>query len=130
MQSVSRYLLLIVLTSVGSAQLDQGQIAGTVTDSTQAIVVGAKVIAVSNATGRGQTTQTGANGSYVLTNLQVGLYEVTVEASGFKKYVQAPVKVDAATRATLDGTLPLCLVTQSRTLPYTAAPMTHTTAPI
>src|SRR5260221_10997 len=61
MQSVSRYLLLIVLTSVGSAQLDQGQIAGTVTDSTQAIVVDAKVIAVSNATGRGQTTQIGGN---------------------------------------------------------------------
>src|SRR5215813_10966034 len=72
MQSGYRYVLLIVLASVGSAQLDQGQIAGTVTDSTQAIVAGAKVIAVSDATGRAQTTQTGANGSFVLTNLQVG----------------------------------------------------------
>ncbi len=130
MKSVSRYVLLIVLTSVGSAQLDQGQIAGTVTDSTQAIVVGAKVIAVSNATGRAQTTQTGANGSYVLTNLQVGLYEVTVEASGFKKYVQAAVKVDAATRATLDVTLALGLVTESVTVHDTAAQMQQETAQI
>ena len=119
MPSLSRYVLqLVILASVASAQLDQGQIAGTVMDSTQAIVVGAKVVAVSDATGRAQTAQTGANGSYVLTNLQVGLYEVTVEAAGFKKYVQSAVKVDAATRATLDVTLALGLVTESVTVPY------------
>src|SRR5258708_19214805 len=58
MQRVSRYVLLIVLTSVGIAQLDQGQIAGTLTDTTQAIVVGTKVIAVSDPTGRAPAPQT------------------------------------------------------------------------
>src|SRR5687768_6124510 len=83
------------------AQTDQGQIAGTVRDSSDAVVPSATVTAASTQGAR-HSAVTGENGSYVLTNLPVGFYEVRVEAPGFKAFVTSNVKVDVAARSTVD----------------------------
>ena len=84
-------------------QQDQGQIAGTVLDASSASVTRARVTATS-IQGVSRSVDTGENGSYVLTNLPVGLYDVSVQAAGFKRFTRTGVKVDVAARSTVDVT--------------------------
>lgn len=61
---------------------------GTVTDSTGAVHVGAKVSAVNVATSFVTETLTTPEGSYYAPYLAPGNYRLTVEAAGFKRYVR------------------------------------------
>ena len=110
--------------------MDQGQIAGTVKDSSESVIPGARVTVRSLATGAVRSTDTGVNGNYVFTNLQIGFYEVAVEATGFKKYVQTNVKVDTATRTTTDVVLEIGAVSETVNVSATAAQVQRETAQI
>ena len=123
-------LLMAVFATVASAQMDQGQIAGTVKDSTGAVAPGVKVTATSAQTGVSQSTQTGPNGGYVLTNLPVGFYDVAMEATGFKKFVQTGVKVDAASRTTTNVSLELGALSETVNVTATAEQVLRETAQI
>src|SRR5438046_480037 len=111
-------------------QFDQGQIAGTVKDSSDAFVAGAEVTAVDKLSGLHSSAVTGQNGSYTLTSLPVGYYEVTIQSSGFKKYIQSNVKVDAATRTTMDATLEVGQVTETVNVEAAVALVERETAQI
>ena len=88
-------LALLVLGSVWLfGQAESGTISGTVTDSTNAVVSGAKVTVVSTATGLTRTAATGSSGDYAITNLKPDTYTLTIEHAGFQKYTrQVPVSV-------------------------------------
>ncbi|MFN7919676.1 MAG: carboxypeptidase-like regulatory domain-containing protein [Bryobacteraceae bacterium] len=92
-------------TFAAFGQLDQGQIAGVITDPARAAVTGAKVTVESAQTGRRLAAASGETGTYVVPNLPVGFYSVEIEANGFRKFVRGNVKVDAATRTTVDAEL-------------------------
>ena len=96
-----------------AAQVDQGQISGTVRDPTGAIVAGAKVSAVNTRLGESRSTETGANGYFVITSMPVGLYNVKVQASGFKSFVQEGIKLDAASRVSVDVGLEIGALTET-----------------
>ena len=81
-------LLLIVAPCV--AQVETGQITGSVQDPTGAAVPGAKVAATSVLTKIVLTTETSPEGYYNLTNLLPGEYTVAVEAQGFSKMEKRP----------------------------------------
>jgi hypothetical protein len=70
------------------AQKITGDIAGDVTDSTGAVVPGARVVAVNNGTGLSRTATTSGTGSYRIPELPIGSYKVTATAQGFKTIVQ------------------------------------------
>ncbi len=61
-----------------------GQIEGIVTDESQAVLPGATVTATSPATGFSRSATSDAGGLYRLNLLPLGVYDVTVEMSGFK----------------------------------------------
>ena len=128
-----RVILLAVATLLPlpslKAQLDQGQIAGTIQDSSLAAVGRATVKAV-GLQGVARTAETGENGSYTLTNMPVGIYEVSIQAEGFKKFVKTRVKVDVAARTTLDATLEVGAVTESVTVAASAVQLQQETAQI
>ena len=65
------------------AQAETGQITGTVTDPSGAVVPSAAVKVVNVATGAARNATTNAAGLYAVTNLEPGDYDVTVSASGF-----------------------------------------------
>ncbi|MBM3727290.1 MAG: TonB-dependent receptor [Acidobacteria bacterium] len=67
------------------------QVTGTVTDSSGAVVVLAKVVATNTATGVGRESTTNDRGNYLVTGLLPGRYEVTAEAAGFKQTKRGPV---------------------------------------
>ena len=99
----------LILTAVGaipaSAQTFRGTILGTVTDTSGAAVLNAKVTAHNVDTGVDRSTDTTADGGYLIPELAVGIYTVTVELSGFQKSVTTGVRVDIAGERRVDATL-------------------------
>lgn len=83
------------------AQTETGQISGKVTDPNGAAVAQATVTAKSVGTGAMRDTTTDSDGNYIFTNLQVGLYDVTVKVSGFADNTQR-AQVTVGGKLTLD----------------------------
>src|SRR5215467_147704 len=80
-------------------------IQGTVTDPTEAVVPGATVTAVNQATGVSATATTSGAGFYRIEHLQPGTYMVTVTAASFSRSVSNNVQVLAETPRGLNITL-------------------------
>jgi hypothetical protein len=123
-----RVLLLLLSVFPLLAQLDQGQIGGNVLDPSKAAISGAKVTVISSQTGQRRPATTGENGAYVVPNLGVGLYTVEVEASGFRKFVRENVKVDAASRASVDAVMTLGAASETVTVSSEIAPLQDSSA--
>jgi hypothetical protein len=87
--------LLIGATSICQAQATGG-IKGIVTDAAGALVAGAAVEAVNDNTGEKRTTTSSDNGSYSITNLTVGTYTVTANATGFAPATSKGVNVSVS----------------------------------
>src|SRR5215217_9124805 len=87
------------------AQSTLGTITGLVTDSTGAIIPNAVVVATNTATGvRAQTVSSGT-GNYVIPNLQVGPYEITVSVSGFKSFSRSNINLSSNDNLRVDVVL-------------------------
>src|ERR1041384_5207091 len=68
-------------------------IVGNVSDSSGAVIPGAKISIVNKDTNFQFEGQTNQDGYYYVPNLRPGVYSVTVEAPGFKKYVRDGVEL-------------------------------------
>jgi hypothetical protein len=80
-----------------------GALVGTVKDAQGAAVKGATVTVTNPATKEVvRTITTNDEGAYAAGDLHVGTYDVTVEASGFKKHISNKVQVDVGKARTLD----------------------------
>ncbi|MEO5860025.1 MAG: carboxypeptidase-like regulatory domain-containing protein [Pyrinomonadaceae bacterium] len=77
----------------GQASTSASDLSGTVADPNGAVVSGATVTARNSATGFSRNVTTGTDGSYTFIGLPPGDYEVTAEASTFKKTVISPVRL-------------------------------------
>ncbi len=73
----------------------KGAITGTVTDSTGALIPNAQVAATNISNGITATTTSTGTGNYLFSDLDPGIYTVTVTAQGFKKLVQQNIHVNA-----------------------------------
>ncbi|WP_433983931.1 carboxypeptidase-like regulatory domain-containing protein [Tunturiibacter empetritectus] len=71
----------------GEAQLTNGDVIGTVTDTTGAVIPGAKVTLTNTGTKVAAIATTNDTGDYTFNLLNPGQYTVTIEAKGFKKLV-------------------------------------------
>jgi len=76
------------------AQSTGGRIIGRVTDTSGAVVPGAKVILTNEATGVDYNSESNGNGDFSVLQVSVGVYTVTVDHSNFKKYVRKGVRLD------------------------------------
>lgn len=101
-------LLLLFCCCLSSNVFSQGttsRITGVVTDSSGAVVSGATVTLTNEGTRSSLTTETGANGTYTFDLLQVGIYQVSVEKSGFKRFVSRGNSININQPATVNVTL-------------------------
>lgn len=98
------------------AQATSGNIVGTVTDAAGGAVVGAKVTAKNKATGQELTGESSGEGTYRIANVPPGLYDVTVEQTGFKKGVFTDFNVGIGTDNPLNPVLTAGDVTETVTV--------------
>src|SRR5215475_8036981 len=90
----------VMAPSMMAQSLISGDLTGTVTDPSGAVVSGATVTLQSSSTGATRNSTTGANGTYRFSLLAPGSYLVTVTASGFSKaQTQTAVNIGQATVA-------------------------------
>lgn len=95
------FMLLAVALPAANAQSVTGQIFGTVTDPTGAVVAGAAVRLTHDVSQQVREFKTEANGSFIFTGLMPGAYSLHIEASGFKTYDQKAIPVNAQERVDL-----------------------------
>src|ERR1041385_1701098 len=76
------------------AQSDLSTITGTIKDPSGSAVPNAKLAVRNEATGVERATSSSEAGTFSVTNLPSGMYTVTVEAQGFKKYSSSGNKLD------------------------------------
>lgn len=99
---LASFLLLLFVASITLlAQLNEGGIAGTVTDATGAAVAGGSVKITNLQTGSVDETKTDNIGYYRVLHLLPGTYQIRIEAQAFKATVlgSIPVNVGTTTRA-------------------------------
>ncbi len=114
-KSAQRFLLCAALASacVLFGQSERGQLAGTITDSTGAVVPGARIVIVNTATNTSFTTVAGETGQYTVPNLSPGVYSVRVEKEGFRPSVTSGMAIDAGANVREDVTLEVGSSTQA-----------------
>jgi len=100
-------LFALLVPRAAQAQGATADVLGTVTDPSGAVVPNAKITALNTATGIARTVQSGGNGDYVVSDLQIGTYKVTVEAKGFKTYVAKDITLAAGDRMRVEAKLTL-----------------------
>ncbi len=86
-------LVLLLIAPIALAQSDRGTITGTVSDATNAVIPGVSVVATNSQTGVKFETVTTESGNYTLPQLPAGVYEVSAELPGFRKFIQQGVTV-------------------------------------
>ena len=92
----------VMAPSLMAQSLVSGDLTGTVTDPSGAVVSGATVLVQSNSNGATRSATTGANGTYRFSLLPPGSYLITVTATGFSKaQSQTSVNIGQATVADL-----------------------------
>lgn len=102
-----RHWLLAVILSAAitvtlSSQQDQGFIAGTVTDTTGAVIPGTKVTVRDVNTNISHDTTTNSGGFYSVGPIKIGVYEVSATVEGFKRSIREGVELHASDRIGID----------------------------
>ena len=113
LRALALALVLLLSTSLAFAQSDLGSISGFVKDPSGAVVPKAQVSVKNEATGTERRTNTNESGFYVVTNIPAGLYTITAEASGFKKYETTNNKLDPSGALAVDATLVVGAATET-----------------
>lgn len=115
---VALVCLLVSLTPRARAQ--SGSFSGTVTDNSGALVPNAKITATNVATGISRESETDESGTYRITNVSPGVYDVRVEHAGFKTVVFSKMQLDVDEVLTLDARLVVSSVTENVTVSSSA----------
>ena len=92
----------LALTLSALAQVQNGQFTGTVTDPTGAAIANAKVTVTNPETQLSLTTTTNSSGNYTVKEVPIGVYKLTVEATGFKTVANSGVQINAGTISHVD----------------------------
>jgi hypothetical protein len=104
------YLFFLILTIINSTSV-RGQsgtssaISGTVTDPTGAALANAAITANEVDTKAGRSVQTDQNGRFLFSQVNPGIYTVTVAATGFAQQTSRPIVVEVGRTATLSFNL-------------------------
>ena len=113
--SLQQRLLLLTAVSLPTllGQAPTGIIQGRVTDATGAAIVGANVTIEAQQTGFKQTQTTNADGRFVQPALPPAAYRVTVEKTGFSKYITNDLNLNAAQTLAMEIPLKIGDITTS-----------------
>lgn len=96
----------LLFVAGASAQIaGTANIAGTVSDSTGAVIPNASVTLTSQATQVKRTTTSNGAGSYLFPGIPIGRYNIEVAAPGFKTYVQTGIVLEVGSNISINPSL-------------------------
>jgi len=106
-------ILTALVPRLSAAQATSGTIVGTVTDSSGAVVSGAKITLVSEETGLSRTLTTDSHGEFQAPSMPTGSYTVTAEAQGFKLASVSNLQLSVDQRVKVDLKLEIGAMTET-----------------
>ena len=110
------------------AQSPNGTVSGLVLDPSGAVIVGAEIIIVNDAT-RGQySTKTNNEGIYVVPNLAPGSYRIQVSRVGFKTLIKPDIVLNVQDALAINFNLPIGAASETVTVTG-GAPLVNTESP-
>src|SRR5215475_4506480 len=109
------------------AQQGTGELRGRVIDAQSGVLPGVTVVARNEATGIFREIVSGADGSFFMSALTPGSYEVTAQLSGFKKYQRGAVRVEVGKTQSIDVQLQVGGIEQEITV-TAESPLVDTTS--
>ena len=101
------------MCSAANAQVLYGSLTGNVTDPASAVVPGAHVEAVNTGTNVKSEANTDERGLYRFTDLQAGIYSVTITSKSFRTFTETNVQVQANDVRRVDVQLQIATTTES-----------------
>ena len=113
-----------------SGQTVAGRIMGTIHDRSGAVIPGASVGVKNLETGAERSVRSNAEGNYVLYPLPPGVYQLTVQATGFRTERLDAIRIDVAAVLIRNLTLELGTIEQQVVVSAEAAPMLAQTASV
>ena len=111
-------VLLLLLSGILAAQEFRALLSGQVTDPSGAAIAGATVVATNIDTNVKLTTNSGADGRYVLAQVPPGAYTITCDAVGFKKFSRAGLNLQVGDRTNIN--IPMTVGAQTESVTVTA----------
>src|ERR1700690_1808342 len=125
-RAVNHFSRLIVCAVIAGVQLagqvaSVSQIRGAIQDSSGASIPGAEIKATQTATGAVRTVISDAAGNYVLPELPIGPYQLSVTKEGFSRYVQNGIVLQVDANPTIDVALKVGAVTEEVSVTANAA---------
>jgi hypothetical protein len=109
-------MMLVCLSAAGAFAQDTATIVGTVTDTSGAVIPGAKVEVAQPARGYLRELVSNSAGEFNAPGLPIGLYTVTAEATGFEKLVHTEIALTAGQIQRVDLKLTVGQITQEVTV--------------
>jgi hypothetical protein len=109
-------LLLCLTPTTARAQIELGNIRGTVTDQSDAALPGVTVTVKNDATGQVRTIVTGADGHYVVAGLPPAKYLLTAELSGFGTVQRSDITVNVAAIIDVNVSMKVAAVSETITV--------------
>ena len=113
-------LLLLVAAIPAAGQVTTAELVGSVTDPSGSAIARATVTAVNAGTASIREAVTDDGGNYLITLLQPGAYNLSVEAAGFSKMVQNSVTLEVGQRARIDFKMQLGQLSETVAVSATA----------
>lgn len=122
MRSTTIVSALLCLVSLPAWSQSNGSISGTIKDPNGAVVQGAQVAVASQILGIRQSTTSNSTGDFLFAQLPPGTYQLTVEASGFKKKENSNVALLVSSKISVgDINLEVGSLTETITVEASAA---------
>ncbi len=116
--SASKSLLILCVLALGTsavaarAQLSGATLTGVIADPGKAIIPGATILIKNNGTGLTRTAKANGAGLYNVSDIEPGLYTVTVFQQGFSTFTAKNVQLNVGLTRSLDITLGVGAVTE------------------
>jgi hypothetical protein len=123
-------VLFAYVAAAAFAQTDRSSLSGTVSDPSGAIVEGARVEAVSEATGLRRAAVTGAAGTYHIEALGIGTFTVTFSKPGFRSAEVKNVEMEVGQPRTLDARLEVGAVAEAVEVQASVETLNRTSAEV
>ena len=106
-------MIWLLMPALASAQQGTTEVRGQVTDAQGAVLPGVSVVVRNQDTGMFRETATNADGTFFVSGITPGMYQIEAELQGFKKYSRKDFRLEIGKTGTADIRLDVGTLTET-----------------